>query len=123
MKENGNSRGVLFYTKRVDTGLWVCSRCGCDLYKSKPLCNDCNNEINRLKTAGASQTLGNIKDSFCRTRIKLDGGDIVNIEYNVDNSTKIRLIQEGYGFIFKTQRDYEYQKTILEKNGTNKTEI
>lgn len=89
-----------FYKEGVKT----CVRCKSEkTYSGLSICRVCNNEVGRLIRANLDHTPGNVKDEFCRIRIRFDDGSNMEIEYSVDEKQIQKLIREGYWFILKNK--------------------
>jgi hypothetical protein len=90
-----------FYIGEIKT----CVRCRIKKpYAGLSLCNTCNNEVGRLIRSGLDHTPGNIKDEFCRTRIKMENGEVLEFEYSATFEQIQTLFRNGYGFILKPRK-------------------
>ncbi|CAB5208375.1 hypothetical protein UFOVP182_31 [uncultured Caudovirales phage] len=101
-KSKRDQQGTLYPTIYVD-GIKTCPRCRKENKFYQSLCKPCNNDVARLKKLDQDTSLGNVKDSYCRCIINLDGGEKIEIEYNVSKEQAYRLRLEGFGFILKAK--------------------
>lgn len=90
---------LLWSPKYDSNGDKICPRCNIRHDMRIPLCRDCRNEVARLQNKGQWTNLGNVKDTFCHTKITFDDGEELTIEYNLEYEDIQKVLKNGYGFI------------------------
>lgn len=99
--EKERNRKLLWSPKYDSLGNKICPRCDINHDMKIPLCKNCRNEVGRLERRGEWTNPGNVKDTFCHTRIRFSETDHLDIEYNLDEESLLKVRREGYGFILK----------------------